>query len=167
MDQQNNFLDEFEEKQKLSTLKTLTILTFIGSGLAILSSIWTVATAESSYQKMQDLINSGKVDQLPSFVKDMYSPERMEMMRKSVENKIPIFIIGIIAGALCIFGAMQMRKLKAEGYWIWLIGEILPFLGIVFFLGVGFFSGVFMWITLVITGVFVLLYSLQKKNLTR
>ena len=53
MEQGQSFLNEFEEKQKYRTLKTLTVLTFIGCGLGIIGAVWSFATMESSYQKMQ------------------------------------------------------------------------------------------------------------------
>ena len=165
MEQEKNFLEEFEGKEKTSTLKTLTVLTFIGSGIGLIFGVWGFATGKSSYDKMQQAIADGTVDKLPSFVRGMYSPEKMEIMRKTVENGLPIFIINIISLGLCIFGAIQMRKLKADGYWMWLIGELLPLFGIVFFIGAGYFSGLSGYVTLAVIGLFVILYSVLKKQL--
>lgn len=167
MEQEKSFLNEFEEKEKTSTLKTLTVLTFIGSGLVLIFAVWGFLSADSSYQKMKELVDSGKVDQLPAFARGMYSPERMEVMRKSVENKVPLFIVNMITGVLCIVGAIRMRKLKEDGYWIWLMGELLPFLAVLFFIGADYFTGITTWITFAIVGLFVILYSLQKKHLTK
>jgi len=167
MDQSQNYLSEFEEKEKLGTLKTLTILTFIGCGIAFLFSIWGFATADSSYEKMQEAINNGSVDKLPGFVKNMYSPERMEMMRKMGEYKVPILIINLVCTGLCLFGAIQMRKLKADGYWMWLIGEILPFIATAFFVGTAAVTGGFMYISYAIVLVFIILYSMQRKHLRK
>jgi len=167
MDQTNNFLSEFEEKEKTGNLKTLTVLTFIGCGLALFGAVYGFATADSSYDKMQEAINNGSVDKLPGFVKDMYSPERMEMMKKMGENKIPILIINLIATGLCLVGAIQMRRLKADGYWMWLIGEILPYLAMGFFLGAASVTGVFMYISYAIVAVFIILYSMQRKYLKK
>jgi hypothetical protein len=166
MEQEKSFLNELEEKEKLGTLKTLTVLTFIGSGIFFLLSAWGFANGKSGYEKMQQALSDGTVDKLPDFLKGMYSPEKMEVMRKSVENGLPIFIINTIALALCVYGAIQMRKLKAEGYWMWLIGEILPNLAILFFVGAGYFSGMFSYIGLAIIALFIILYSLQKKHLS-
>ena len=166
MEQEKNFLEEFEGKEKTSTLKTLTVLTFIGSGIGLIFGVWGFATGKSNYEKMQQAVADGTVDKMPSFFKSMYSPEKMEVMRKTVENGLPLFIINIISLGLCIFGAIQMRKLKADGYWMWLIGEILPVFAIIFFVGTGNFTGISGFITLAILGLFIILYSLQKKHLT-
>lgn len=167
MDQSNNFLSEFEEKEKTSTLKTLTLLTFIGCGLAFIFSILGFTNASSNYERMQEAISKGTIDKLPPFLKNMYTPERVEIAHKMVENRVPILIINLICTGLCLFGAIQMRKFKADGYWMWLIGEILPYLGMAFFLGVASITGMVMYISYIIIGVFILLYTMQRKYLTK
>jgi len=166
MEEQNSFLSEFEKKEKLGTLKTLTVLTFIGSGLSFLGSIWTFANAQKSYEAMQKLYSDGGIEKLPAFAQKMYTPELLEVTRKSFENRLPLMIIGLIAAGLCLFGAIKMRQLKADGYWIWLIGEILPFLGSLFFVGAAAFSGFFIWIFIAIVLVFIILYTTQRKYLS-
>lgn len=143
------------------------MLTFIGCGLAFIGAIWGFATADSGYEKMQEAINNGSVDKLPGFVKGMYTPDRMEMMKKMADNKLPIFIINLICTGLCLFGAIQMRRLKADGYWMWLIGEILPYFSLAFFVGVASVTGPFNYVGYVIVAAFVILYTLQRKHLTK
>lgn len=167
MDQSNNFLNEFEEKEKTGTLKTLTVLTFIGCGLALIGAVWSFATANSGYEKMQEALNNGSIDKLPGFLKGMYTPERMEVMKKMVDNKVPILIINLIATGLCLAGAIQMRKLKADGYWMWLIGEILPYFSLAFFAGIASVTGAFNYIGYAIIALFVILYTMQRKHLRK
>jgi len=167
MEQANNFLSEFDEKEKTGTLKTLTLLTFIGCGLAFFGALYGFATANSSYEKMQEAINNGSIDKLPGFLKDMYSPERMDLVKKMAENKLPLLIINLLATGLCLAGAIQMRKLKKDGYWMWLIGEILPYFGLAFFVGIASITGMFNYIGYAIVGLFIFLYTMQRKNLTK
>ena len=61
---------------------------------------------------------------------------------------------------------MQMRKLKQQGYYLWLIGEILPVIGSVLFLGAAAFAGGFMvYIIYGILVLFIILYTMQRKYL--
>jgi hypothetical protein len=167
MEQANSILNEFEEKEKFGTLKTLTVLTFIGCGIIFILSVWGFAMGKSGYEKMQQAIADGTVDKMPAFFRDSYSPEKMEVMRKTVENGLPIFIINVICLGLCVFGAIQMRKRKAEGYWMWLIGELLPYLCLLFFVGAGALTGFSNYIGFAIVATFILLYTFQRKHLTK
>jgi len=167
MEPQSSLLNEFEEKEKLGTLKTLTILTFIGSGVLFLASLWGFVMGKSGYDKMQQAINDGTVDKLPEFFKSQYTPEKMELMKKAVDNGLPIFIISTICYVLCMYGALQMRKQKKEGYWLWLIGELLPFFATAFFVGIEYFVGLGSYFAIAIVLTFIILYSVQRKHLTR
>jgi len=165
-EEEKSFLEAFDEKKQASTLKTLTVLTFIGSGLGLIGAVYTFFTAKTSYEAVDKLMNGGDLDKVPSFLRGMYTPEFLEMARKSYENRIPICLLSIIAMALCIFGAIQMRKLKADGYWLWLIGELLPLFATLFFLGTAAFNGIFAWIGVLIPLIFVALYTAQRKHLS-
>ncbi len=99
------------------------------------------------------------------FLKKMYTPEAIELTRVGYENRIPITIISLVAIALCLYGAIQMRTLKKQGYFLWLIGEILPLIGTVIFIGTAAFSNFSGILLIFIIALFVLLYSLQLKYL--
>lgn len=150
-------------KPKLpSGLNVLTILTFIGCAFALIGSIWSFITAKSSYEKMIDA--QDKMENAPAWAKSLMSPEMIEMSRKSLENRVPILILGIVGVALCFYGALQMRQLKKQGYIMWLLGEILPLVAAVFFVGFGIFSGFYLLI-LLFPVAFIILYTTQRKHL--
>jgi hypothetical protein len=89
----------------------------------------------------------------------------LAMAQKNYENRVPITLIGVLGIGLCFFGALQMRKLKMQGYYLYLVGEILPLIGSVIFLGMASLSGVPGIITIVFLLLFILLYTLQRKYL--
>lgn len=166
VNQTQSYLEQPSTDSKLpGGLNALTILTFIGSGLGFLSACWNFFNAKSGIDKMEDMINSGKVDQLPSFMKKMFSPEMLEMARKAYENRVPIFLINLVAIALCVYGAIQMRKLKSQGYFLYVIGELLPFVPILLFVGVGTLTNLSGIIGIGIAVLFILLYTMQRKHL--
>jgi hypothetical protein len=168
VNQTQDFLQQAGEKPKLpGSLNVLTILTFIGCGLGFLSSTWNFINAKSGIDKMEEMINSGKVDALPAFMKKMFSAEALEMARKAYENRTPIFLITMVGIVLCLMGAIQMRKLKAQGYALYVIGELIPFIPFIVFLGIGSMTGIQGIIGICITVLFILLYTAQRKHLTK
>lgn len=164
MNQDNtNVLDFAEGKPQLpSGLNVLTILTFIGCALGLIGSIWSFINAEKSYNDV--IAAQDKIADAPAFVKSMMTPEMIEMSRKSMENKMPLLILGLVGVALCFFGALQMRKLKKQGYMLWLVGEILPLGASIFFVGFGMFSGFYL-LFMLFPVAFIILYTTQRKYL--
>jgi hypothetical protein len=142
-------------------LNVLTILTFIGSGLAILFGFWGFAKAKASY----DQISSMNLDQMPDFAKRLMGSDPVEMARKALDNRLPILLLTLAGCALCIYGAIQMRNLKKNGFGIYVIGEVLPFISSLIFLGAGALGGFSGIIGGLIVVVFIVLYATQLKHL--
>lgn len=160
----NDSLNEFDKPKLPGSLNVLTILTIVGSILGLLSSCYSFFTAKKSYDSMKEMMDSGKLDNAPSWAKGMMTPEMLEMTRKAAENKLPILILGLVASALCLYGAIEMRKLKKQGYVFWLAGELLPFISTFIFLGAVAFSG-FGLLMAFIPVVFIILYTVNRKHL--
>jgi hypothetical protein len=94
-----------ENTPKLSGgLNVLTILTIIGCIIGLLFSTYSFITAKSSYEKTKELIDSGKVNEMPKFARNMMTPEMLGMQQKMMENRMPIFILSIVALILCLYG---------------------------------------------------------------
>src|SRR5205085_506986 len=130
--------DDFtgEDKKLPTGLNVLTILTIIGTILfGFIGSLWGFFTAESSYNRTKEALESGKLDTAPSWAKGFLTPEMLAMQHKMLENKLPILILGLVASALCLYGALEMRKRKKQGYLLWLIGEVLPIGTTILFIG--------------------------------
>ena len=148
-----------------SGLNVLTILTFIGSGVGFLGGIWNFINAKKGLDQMEAAINSPDYENMPAFAKKMMSPEMLEIARKSYENRVPITLIALVGIALCVVGALQMRKLKAQGYLLYVIGEILPLISSLIFLGVGALTGIMGIISIGLVVLFIVLYTMQRKYL--
>lgn len=157
-------LNEFEKKSLPTALNVLTILTFVGSGIGFISAIYGFMTSKKTYETMKETIEGGKMDDAPGWAKNMMSPEMLGMYQKMHENRLPILILTLVATALCLYGAMEMRKLKKQGYTFWLIGELLPFGTTILFIGMTAFSGFGLLIAL-IPLIFIILYTVNKKYL--
>lgn len=169
---QNNTADvlNFGEtgKPKLpSGLNVLTILTFVGCAIQLLSALWGFISAKKSYDGIDKLREQMYSENMPGWLKSMMGdPENMiKMITKSYENRIPIVLLSLVAAGLCLYGALQMRKLKKQGFLFYTIGELLPFLTQFLFIGAFAFSGFMMYFFIALAALFILLYSMQRKHL--
>ena len=155
-------------KPKLPTgLNVLTILTFIWSAIQLLSSLWGFFSAKKSYDGIEKLSEQLNSENMPGWAKSMMGdPDTMiRMITKSYENRIPIVLMSVVAVALCFYGALQMRKLKKQGFIFYTIGELLPFLTQLLFIGAFAFAGFMMYFFIAFALLFILLYSMQRKHL--
>lgn len=166
LNQANDFSTAIGEKPKLpSGINVLTILTFIGCAVGLIFGVLNFVNGKANLDKMEETINGAGYDQLPAMAKKFMNPEMLEMARKGYENRVPILAITLIGIGLCFYGALQMRQLKKQGYYLYLAGEILPFVPSVIFIGIGSLTGIGGIIAIVITLLFVLLYTAQRKYL--
>lgn len=164
MNQENtaDVLHHGEPKKLPTGLNVLTILTFIGSAIELYNTSSSFISGKKQLEEMEK--NQEKLAEAPAWAKKFAGPEVQEMMAKAYENRIPLLVIGLIAVALCVYGAIQMRKLKKEGYTLWLIGEILPYIATAILMPV-FFNTIFVYFA-VIPALFIILYTIQRKHLT-
>jgi hypothetical protein len=153
---------EGEEQKLPSGLNILTILTIIGSILSLLGGIWNYFRADKGYKDLVDM--QGKLDEAPPMMKKMMGPEMVELARKTAENKLPIMLVTVIGAALCLWGALEMRKWKKQGFILWVAGEFLPVIATFIIIGTGFFSG-FALIGVIFPIIFLVLYAVQRKHL--
>lgn len=166
MEQEDDFNQAMEEKKLPTTLNVLTILTFIGSAIGLISSVYQFfGGAEKGVIKIETALSNPNFNSMPDFVKNMMSPEALELAKAQVANKFPMLLFGLISVVLCVMGAMQMRKLKMQGYYLWLVGEILPVIAVLIFIGTGMFSGLMGYFMIGILLLFILLYTMQRKHL--
>jgi hypothetical protein len=154
---------EGDKKKLPEMLNVLTILTFIGCGIGLISSVWSCVSAQHSYDTI--LQAQGNMENAPDFAKKLMGPEMLEIARKSLENRIPILLLSLVAYALCLYGAIQMRARKRLGFSVYVIGELLPIAVSLLFIGTGVFGGYTMAFALLFPAVFIILYATQLKHL--
>jgi len=154
-----------EGRKKLpEMLNVLTILTFVGCGVGCISSVFSFFNAQKSYDSIVEA--QGKLENAPAFVKKFAGPGMVEIARKSLENRLPILLLALVGYGLCLYGAIQMRAWKKEGFSIYLLGEILPVIAGFIFVGMGLFSGFALIGALLFPAVFIILYATQLKHLS-
>ena len=153
------------DKKIPQTINVLTILTLIASGLEVLYTIWGMfkgGPTEAELQNIQD-----KYDKSPDLVKSMMGPNAVEMARRTAENRVSLLILGLVAVGLCIYGALQMRKLKKQGFYIYLIGElVVPLIAMCVIIGLSYYTTFTLTISLIVPVLFIILYAAQLKKMS-
>ena len=159
--------DIFNQPKLNSGLNVLTILTFIGCGIQLLASLFGYFSAKTNYENKDEVLRKMSSGDMPSFAKKMIPDPAIyeKMVTQSYLNRFPIIIISLVSIALCFYGALQMRKLKKQGFTFYAVGEILPFFSTAFFLGSFSLSGVWFYISIAIALFFILMYAGQRKNM--
>jgi hypothetical protein len=145
-----------------SFLNVLTILTLVGCAIELITAAWRYISAEKSVEQMVDAQN--KLEGAPEWAKKMAGPEALALAQKALENKLPLLLVTLAGTALCLWGALEMRKLKKQGFVLWLVGESLPIIGSVIILGTGVFAGLSALI-LIFPLIFMIMYAVNRKHL--
>lgn len=122
MQDEINLLDEeisinTSPKQIPIFLQVLCILTFVGAGITTLStlfSIFTIGQLENSMKAMDDVFSN--------------TDSGIDFGNSYRWTKIS-YVLSLIGAILCLTGALFMWRLKKIGFYIYIIGQILPLIG--------------------------------------
>jgi|GEM_PF-196814 len=162
--EQNDVLFNEQPKGLPGMLNTLTILTFIGCGLAYISSIYSFFTSADIDKQLADLEEAQEKMSDNELAAEMMQGS-MDMLQKTYDYRYILLLSGILFTTLCLIGAMQMRKLKKSGYTLYVIGEIAPVILTAALLGFSLLGGITMALSGLIAIVFIILYTTQRKYL--
>lgn len=162
----NDLLEPNNEPVKLpSGLNVLTILTYVGCGLGALLTLLTPVIINFFMGFMDKALKSASELSEKQVAEIEKGKAAMEIAKQYM---IPNMVIGIIGVILCFVGAMWMRKLKKDGYWIYIAGELLPVIAGFALMGTSQFTGVMSYVLAIgIPVLFVILYTLQRKHLVK
>jgi hypothetical protein len=146
----NPYEQPFEEKKRPGFLTFLCVLTFIGSGLSLLSSLIMPAFASTMLEFLRNSTAS-----LP--------PNALEIYEQMAITPMWQFCILAFLYATSIFGAIYMLKMKKIGFHFYAIAQITICLVGHFLVGGVYkpgFSGIFF------TALFIGLYAIYYKKFT-
>jgi hypothetical protein len=141
-------------------LSVLCILSFIGNGLGIIQGLFIWMMSGFYARLFSGLSKSLKTGQ-----------SEMNIVEK-VLNGLSWWAISIVIGSLaCLAGAIIMWKLKKSGYFLYIIGQILPLLGLLFFF-LGSIPGpktggsmIFVLFSSIFPIAFIVMFGLNQKHL--
>jgi hypothetical protein len=133
-----------EQGKRPTLLTVLCILTFIGSGLNFFSNLIIFIFFDTSIKSALAVVQAFNMPELKTFF----------------ETVRPVYFASTAAiSALALFGSVMMWQMKKLGFHIYTVSQILVILAPMYFFG--FMSPDFF--NLLISGVFVLLYSKNLK----
>jgi hypothetical protein len=161
MDTINQNTEVIEKRELPGMLNVLTILTFIGCGLAYLSTLWGYFKAGTEMDDLEALQDQAGDNE---FVNEM-AQGSLELAQKSYDNRYILLISGLLFTTLCLIGALQMRKLKKSGYLLYVIGELAPVVVTAVIMGFSLIGGIATIFSAIFAVLFVILYTMQKKYL--
>ena len=153
--------DEFKKPVLPQTLNVLTILTIIGCSILLIGVIASPWATKFSKAMLENPATSENLS--PKKLEDLEHTK--QILAITEQNMIPLMVIGIAGIALCFAGAIMMRKLKKDGYWIYIAGQAITIIGTLFILGSYQFADWKNYFGYLITLVFIVLYTTQKKYL--
>lgn len=123
MEEQIDMLDQENQGvgKRPQFLTVLCILTFVGSGLAILGAIWgfVPSTTENSLQAMREL--RGTAFNIGDFNEENY-----------IKWTLYSNIAALFGGLICIGGALMMWQQKKIGFFLYIPGYLITFIVSVF-----------------------------------
>lgn len=157
-------LSEFQTQALPRGLNVLTILTFIGCAIGAVFSMATPWLMKFSLNMINKAAETG-TDLTPKQIADMEASKKVIELTQA--NMTPLILIGAAGIILCFIGALMMRKLKKDGFWIYVAGQVLPIIGSLALLGMAQFTGVSSYLMFLIPIVFIVLYSMQRKYLIK
>jgi hypothetical protein len=122
----NQFAAVSNEPSRPQFLSVLCILTWIACGLIFITTVWGVVFQPSLEQQYANLENLREI-----------SPEAADKMEEALSkqqdsSQLLSTAITLIALGFSAFGAWQMWQLKRMGFFIYIAGETLPYLGFAF-----------------------------------
>lgn len=140
-------------------LNVLTILTFIGCGLQFINGLFVYFTICSSVKRIEDLSELSENNPFGNLITSSIKTAELQC-----ENKMSLFIASLVFGVLCLIGAIMMRKLKKNGFYIYTIGVLaLPVVSCILLSSA---MGIFSYISgFFFPVLFVILYATQLKHL--
>lgn len=117
-------------------LKTLAILSLIWGGIMILMTLWGIKNAYLPSE--QDLLQQ---EQQLQMIQSM-NPDGYEAYAEALETQGIQNIISLLMQIISVVGVILMLKLKKNGFYLYIFGELAPYIVMITMSGMGALSGV-------------------------
>ncbi len=160
------------EKTRPTFLTVLCILTFIGSGFSLLSSLMSMLTTKvasssgmmSMWMNVMNQSMNQSMEEIPEPVVKMVE-STMDIASKAVEYGVAIGLTNIILYAASILGAVMMYNLKKQGFYLYSAAQVLLLFVTSVFLGFNVFVLLGMTFGILFTAAFIIMYGVNVKRM--
>ena len=146
---------EVKKTERPTFLTVLCILSYIGVGIAVITSLVAITAGKAGSMFM-------------NAAKDIEGMETsgMETASKGLKYASTVSGVSLISALVVLVGVIMMWKLKKTGYYIYIVGEIAPVIASFLLIGMaGFFGGFMAMIGLIFPVLFIILYGLNVKHM--
>lgn len=114
-----------EEKKRPTFLSVLCTLTFIGAGLMLLFSLFSIqetffTTTQEKIERMEKAYEPME-NSMPGITEKM-----IDFVIENDKHAVPNFLLNFFGQILSLVGAILMWKLRKSGFWLYAAAEILP-----------------------------------------
>ena len=150
-------------------LTVICILTFVGAGIGLLAALYSVATVQSTIAQLE------QSQKAMEGIGTTFGSEFDNIIQSQIEvtKKFGFIaaILNILGNGLCLLGAFWMWSLKKNGFFVYVIGQILPLIasfGLLGGMSFGAFAGlafVGMIIGALFPIAFIVMYALNLKHM--
>ena len=121
MNQEIDLLDkEIKSGTQLSRpvfLTVLCILTFVGAGVGVISSIYSMSTLGQLEESMALMNNTFTDSGIPFDFGDSYKWLKIS------------YVLNLFGAILCLVGALIMWNFKKIGFYFYIVGQVAPLIG--------------------------------------
>lgn len=157
----------YRKPVRTTFITVLCILTFIGSGYSIVTSLLTIRYAgkfeQLNQQTIQKDVKSKGNEKDGAFAQKMMN-DSMEMLKK--ENIYKLNGATIFSNLLTLAGALLMFRMNKRGFWLYLVGTILWIALPIMIFGANSVTGIITTVAQGVIGVlFVVMYAFNLKDM--
>lgn len=168
---ENPFEEQQNRLQRPTFLLVLCILTFIGSGWGILSNLFSVFTAGLTDSSMQmehysSMLNSMDQGENSAMISDILS-STMTSLQATFMHAREIAVIKLVLSVISLLGAVLMFQLRRFGFYLYTAAQILALFVWPYFAGFSMYIGIMMFFSGLISLIFIILYAVNLKYMTR
>jgi hypothetical protein len=170
MENNDQFTNEIAPVKRTGLLTTACILTWVMCAFTFLST--TMSLLSSTPEKQAE-----SIEQMRQF--NPGAAEKMEeaYAKQTMGMQVANTLINLVGVALSAFGAWMMWNLKKKGFFLYLGGELLPYLGFIFagdliaasFAAFGIdpaaIIGALITVMLIFDAVFIIFYAVNLKHM--
>ena len=168
---ENPFEEQQNKFQRPTFLLVLCILTFIGSGWGTLSNLFSVFTAGLTDSSMQmehysSMLNSMDQGAGSAVFSDILNSTMASLQATFVHAK-EIAVVSLVLSVISLLGAILMFQLRRLGFYLYTAAQILALFVLPYFAGFSMYVLIVMFFSGLISLLFIILYAVNLKYMTR
>ena len=165
----DNQIDNFQgQEERPSFLKVLCILSWISTGIALISGFFNLVTGPFSEEKMLeqrvDMMKS--IDELKTLEMNGMAElfEKIQSMTESMNAQFYyVQTVSLIVVAIGVFGVFKMWNRSKLGFHLYIIYSLLSVLTVYLFVAPVNVPSIVVIFNLIISGIFIFMYSRNLK----